>query len=129
MAKWKQYELWVQTASEKWEMLGVFPNPEVPTALARTRNNRSRLIEVSYDGSKLLGQEVVAELGMPGAEKLFLGFRPSAGTVPRRVYGRFFLSPVDRRSAKRGLQPSGGACATHGRETRNGAGRAAAQRA
>ena len=63
MAKWKQYELWVQTGENKWEMVGVFPNPELATAVANSRNTRSRLIEVLYDGSKLLGQEVVAELG------------------------------------------------------------------
>lgn len=66
MAKWKQYELWVQAAEDKWEMVGVFPDTEVPTALARTRKNRSRLIEVVYDGSKLLSQEVIAEIGRPG---------------------------------------------------------------
>jgi hypothetical protein len=64
MAKWKQYELWVQTAENKWEMVGVFPDPLVPTAIARNRNTRCRLIEVQYDGSKLLGQEVIAELGI-----------------------------------------------------------------
>lgn len=63
MAKWKQYELWVQTGENKWEMVGVFPNSELATAVANSRNTRSRLIEVLYDGSKLLGQEVVAELG------------------------------------------------------------------
>ena len=63
MAKWKQYELWVQTGESKWEMVGVFPTTELATAVATARNTRSRLIEVLYDGSKLLGQEVVAELG------------------------------------------------------------------
>lgn len=66
MAKWKQYELWVQSDDEKWEMVGVFPDPEIPTALARGRTSRSRLIEVQYDGNKLLGQEVIAEIGKPG---------------------------------------------------------------
>lgn len=63
MAKWKQYELWVQTGESKWEMIGVFPNPDLPTAVAKSRARRARLIEVVYEGSKLLGQEVVAELG------------------------------------------------------------------
>ncbi|HLW55535.1 MAG TPA: hypothetical protein VKW06_22090 [Candidatus Angelobacter sp.] len=69
MAKWKQFELWVQTAENKWEMVGVFPDPVVPAAVARARNCRSRLIEVQYDGSKLLGQEVIAEMGLPGQAK------------------------------------------------------------
>lgn len=68
MAKWKQYELWVQTGESKWEMVGVFPDPIVPSAIARSRSSRCRLIEVQYDGSKLLGQEVIAEMGIPGAE-------------------------------------------------------------
>ncbi len=63
MAKWKQYELWVQTGENKWEMVGVFPTPEIPTAGANARAARARLIEVLYEGSKLLGQEVIAELG------------------------------------------------------------------
>jgi hypothetical protein len=63
MAKWRQYELWVQTAENKWEMVGVFPTPDLPTAIASARSTRSRLIEVLYDGTKLLGQEVIAELG------------------------------------------------------------------
>jgi len=63
MAKWKQYELWVQTGENKWEMVGVFPNTELATAVANARNTRARLIEVLYDCSKLLGQEVVPELG------------------------------------------------------------------
>jgi hypothetical protein len=63
MAKWKQYELWVQTGESKWEMMGVFPTPEIPTVVANARSTRSRLIEVLYEDSKLLGQEVIAELG------------------------------------------------------------------
>jgi hypothetical protein len=64
MAKWKQYELWVQTGESKWEMVGTFPNPELPTIVARARSRRARLIEVLYDDNKLLGQEVIAELGI-----------------------------------------------------------------
>jgi hypothetical protein len=64
MAKWKQYELWVQTGESKWEMVGVFPDTEIPTAIAGTRRGRSRLIEVLYDGSKMLGQEIIAEIGV-----------------------------------------------------------------
>ncbi len=69
MAKWKQYELWVQTGDKKWEMIGIFPTPEMPTVLARSRARRSRLIEVIYEDSKLLGQEVIAEIGTGQREK------------------------------------------------------------
>jgi len=63
MAKWKQYELWVQTTENKWEIVGLFPNTELATAVANARGSRSRLIEVLYDGSKMLGQEIIAEIG------------------------------------------------------------------
>jgi hypothetical protein len=63
MAKWKQYELWVQISEDKWEIVGQFPNAELPTAMAKARSNRTRLIEVQYDGSRLLGQELVLEIG------------------------------------------------------------------
>jgi hypothetical protein len=63
MAKWKQYELWVQTGESKWEMIGVFPNTDLATTVANTRSRRARVIEVLYDGSKLLGQEIIAEIG------------------------------------------------------------------
>ena len=63
MAKWKQYELWVQTSENKWEIVGLFPSTELATAVANSRASRARLIEVLYDGSKMLGQEIIAELG------------------------------------------------------------------
>jgi hypothetical protein len=64
MARWKQYELWVQSGENKWDMVGVFPDPELPAILARARNSRAPLIEVLYDDSKLLAQEVIAEIGV-----------------------------------------------------------------
>jgi len=63
MAKWKQYELWVQTGNSKWEIIGLFPSTELATAVANARGSRARLIEVLYDGSKMLGQEIIAEIG------------------------------------------------------------------
>jgi hypothetical protein len=63
MAKWKQYEIWVQIAENKWEIVGIFPTTELATAVANARASRARLIEVMYDGPKMLGQEIIAELG------------------------------------------------------------------
>jgi hypothetical protein len=63
MAKWKQYELWAQTAQDKWEIVGLFPTTELATAVANARAARTRLIEVLYDGTKMMGQEIIAELG------------------------------------------------------------------
>ena len=68
MAKWKQYELWVQTAENKWEIVGLFPSTELATVVANARSARARLIEVLYDGSKMLGQEIIAELGQTRRE-------------------------------------------------------------
>ncbi len=68
MAKWSQYELWVQTGENKWEMIGVFPDAEVATALAKSRSRRARLIEVRYDDNKMVGQEVIAEIGTAGKD-------------------------------------------------------------
>jgi hypothetical protein len=63
MAKWKQYELWVQSAPNKWEIVGLFPSPELATAVANARGSRTRLIEVLYEDAKMMGQEIIAELG------------------------------------------------------------------
>jgi hypothetical protein len=68
MAKWSQYELWVQTGKNKWEMIGIFPDPEMPTTLARARSLRARLIEVRYDGDKMLEQEIIVEIGTGGKD-------------------------------------------------------------
>lgn len=68
MAKWKQYELWVQTAENKWEIVGLFPSTELATVVANARGARARVIEVLYDGSKMLGQEIIAELGQTRRE-------------------------------------------------------------
>ena len=63
MAKWKQYELWVQTADNKWEIVGLFATTDLATAVANARSSRARLIEVLYDGSRMLGQEIIVEIG------------------------------------------------------------------
>ena len=64
MAKWKQYELWVQTGESKWEMVGVFPDTDLATTVANTRSRRARIIEVLYEDTKLLGQEIIVEIGV-----------------------------------------------------------------
>jgi len=68
MAKWKQYELWVQTGESKWDMIGVFPTTDMATAVAKARSRRARIIEAIYEGNKLLEQEVVVELGIRPAD-------------------------------------------------------------
>jgi len=55
--------LWVQSAPNKWEIVGLFPSPELATAVANARGSRTRLIEVLYEDAKMMGQEIIAELG------------------------------------------------------------------
>jgi hypothetical protein len=46
-----------------WEFLGLFPSTVWAPAVPNARSSRSRLIEVLYEGSKMLGQEIIAEIG------------------------------------------------------------------
>jgi hypothetical protein len=69
MAKWSQYELWVQTGEKKWEMIGVFPDAEMPVSVGKSRQRRARVIEVKYDGSKMLSQEIIVEIGTGEPDK------------------------------------------------------------
>ena len=52
-----------KTAQNKWEIVGLFPTTELATVVANARTARTRLIEVLYDGTKMMGQEIIAELG------------------------------------------------------------------
>lgn len=63
MARWKHYEVWVQTGESKWEMTSLFPDAEVAEVAAKIRPGRVRLIEVLFEGSKVLSQELVQETG------------------------------------------------------------------
>jgi len=82
MAKWKHYELWTQTGESKWEMIGIFPDSNLPTTLAKSRQTKSRLIEVLYDGSKMLSQEVIAETGPPRQEERPSKHKPNSRWGP-----------------------------------------------
>jgi hypothetical protein len=62
MARWEQYEIWVQNG-EKWEMLASFQDFEVASAVARNRSSRMRLIHASYEDGTVVTKDVLAELG------------------------------------------------------------------
>jgi hypothetical protein len=63
MARWEQYEIWTEKDTKKWEILGVFPVVELASAMASGRSGRVRIIQTTYDDSKLISQEIIADLG------------------------------------------------------------------
>ena len=63
MARWEQYEVWVQNGG-KWEMIASFKDFEVASTVARNRSRRVRLIHAVYEGGKVVTQDVLAELGV-----------------------------------------------------------------
>lgn len=64
MARWEQYEIWTEKKDAgKWEMLGAFPALELASAVASSRSGRLRIIQITYDDSKLISQEIIADLG------------------------------------------------------------------
>jgi hypothetical protein len=62
MARWEQYEIWAQNGA-KWEMVAAFDDFEVASAVARNRSSRMRLIHASYEDSRRVAEDVIAELG------------------------------------------------------------------
>jgi len=63
MAQWEQFQIWVQKDG-KWEMVAAFSDFELASAVARSRRSRMRLIHAVYEDGKLVGQDVLAELGV-----------------------------------------------------------------
>ncbi len=64
MAHWDQYEIWEQRG-EKWEMTSSFRDFDVASAVARNKNARVRLIHATYEDSKKIGEDILAEVGTP----------------------------------------------------------------
>ncbi len=62
MARREQYEIWVQNGG-KWEMIAFFKDFELASAMARNRTSRMRVVHATYEEGKLVGQDVLAELG------------------------------------------------------------------
>ena len=62
MPRWEQFEVWIQSG-EKWVLSSSFQDLEVAAAVARERGSRVRLVRASYEGSKLIEQQVIAEIG------------------------------------------------------------------
>ena len=62
MARWEQYEVWVQKGV-KWEIAAAFSDFEIASALARNYSTRMRLIHTVYDEGKVVERDVLMELG------------------------------------------------------------------
>ncbi|HEY6968914.1 MAG TPA: hypothetical protein VJA94_06910 [Candidatus Angelobacter sp.] len=63
MIRQEQYEIWVQSSSSKWDILGAFRDLDLASAVAKNHSRRSRLICVTFEYGKMISQESVAELG------------------------------------------------------------------
>ncbi|HEV2989927.1 MAG TPA: hypothetical protein VG759_15900 [Candidatus Angelobacter sp.] len=62
MARWEQYEIWVQNGV-KWEMLACFQDFDVASAVARNRARKIKLMLVTYEDGAIVNKDVLAELG------------------------------------------------------------------
>jgi hypothetical protein len=63
MIRQEQYEIWVQSSSSKWDILGSFQDMDLASTVAKNHSGRTRLICVTFEHGKLISQESVAELG------------------------------------------------------------------
>jgi|SRR5947207_10984231 len=65
MIRQEQYEIWVQSSLNKWNMLGCFPDLDLASTIAKSRSARTRLVCVTFEYGKMISQESIAELGTP----------------------------------------------------------------
>ena len=65
MIRQEQYEIWVQSSLNKWNMLGCFPDLDLASTIAKSRSTRTRLVCVTFEYGKMISQESIAELGTP----------------------------------------------------------------
>jgi len=62
MGRWEEYQIWVQK-NGRWEMVSAFSDFELASAVARNYSSRMRLIHATYEGNKIVGQDVLVEMG------------------------------------------------------------------
>jgi hypothetical protein len=48
---------------DRWDFVASFQDFEVAYAVAQNRSSRVRLLKVTYEGTALVAQEVIAEVG------------------------------------------------------------------
>lgn len=63
MIRQEQYEIWVQRARNKWDMLGCFKDMDLASTVAKNHSTRTRLICVTFEYGKMISQDLVQELG------------------------------------------------------------------
>ncbi len=61
MARFEQYEVWT-LSGDKWELVACFREFDVASAVARNRSSRVRLVHAVYEDSKLVSQDVLADV-------------------------------------------------------------------
>ena len=62
VARFQQYEVW-QMNRGRWEFVASFLDFDVAYAVAKNRNERVRLLKVTYEDKTPVEQEVIAEVG------------------------------------------------------------------
>jgi len=68
MIRQEQYEIWTQSGTNKWDMLGCFPDLTLAAIMARNHSGRTRLICLTFEYGKMISQEMVAEMGFEPAD-------------------------------------------------------------
>ncbi|MBZ5627656.1 MAG: hypothetical protein LAO06_02195 [Acidobacteriia bacterium] len=62
MARFVQFEIWENNGG-KWEFIASFMDFDLAQVMARKRSYRVRLMHVVYQDGKVVGQEVLTEIG------------------------------------------------------------------
>jgi hypothetical protein len=62
VARFQQFEVW-QMNRGRWEFVASFLDFDVAYAVARNRNERVRLLKVTYENGAPVEQEIIAEVG------------------------------------------------------------------
>jgi len=68
MIRQEQYEIWTQSGTNKWDMLGCFQDLTLAAIMARNHSGRTRLICLTFEYGKMISQEMVAEMGFEPAD-------------------------------------------------------------
>ena len=62
MAKFAQFEIWEYNGG-RWQFIASFVDFDLANVMARQRSYRVRLTKVLYGDGKVVGQEVLTEIG------------------------------------------------------------------
>ncbi|HWR14216.1 MAG TPA: hypothetical protein VN577_05280 [Terriglobales bacterium] len=62
MARFEQYEVW-EVQEGRWNFVASFTDFDTAYSISRNRKDRVRLLKVTYEGSQMLEQEIIAEVG------------------------------------------------------------------